>query len=229
MQLATNIAQAAYQAFIPDLVEEDERGIASGAKNILGVLGAAAGLAGAEVMIARDAGTGGAVIFIGAVIVLASILTVRWVPRIPGDRERGRRAALRAALSLRRVWDELTDTLGEHRTFRHAVFAQFLFMLGMYPAQRFLVLFLRDRYGDDALTWAAVGGVGSIVLAVLAAGVAGTLSDTVGRTPVLTGGVVIGALGMALIGFAPTPQLVAGAGGLIAVSYGAILAVKWRC
>lgn len=46
MQLATNVSQAAFQVFIPDHIEEEDPVIASGAKNMLSVIGAAVGLIG---------------------------------------------------------------------------------------------------------------------------------------------------------------------------------------
>ncbi len=119
------------------------------------------------------------------------------------------------------------NTLRQHETFRWFVIAQFMFMLGIYPAQRFLLIFLRDRFGHGAERWVSIGAVLAIALAIAAAAGAGSLSDTLGRKPVLIGSVVIGSVGLAAIGFSPTIPLVGLAGGLIAVGYGAFQAVNW--
>ena len=227
MQLATNISQAGFQAFIPDLVDEDQRGIASGVKNILSVLGTAFGLIGAQALFAINASSTWVVLYIGTVLVITGALTVIWVPRISGKRSGRWREAITTALSPHNVREEVSGTLREHAMFRFGVLAQFLFMLGTYPAQRFLLLFLRDRFGDNAISLAAIGGLLAIVLAIAAAGVAGVLSDIIGRSKVLIGTAIIGSFGMILIGFSPTLSFAAVAGGLIAAGYGAFLSVNW--
>lgn len=227
MQLATNISQAAFQAFIPDLVEDEQRGIASGAQNLLRILGAALGLLGAQGLVALGAPDAWVVAYIGGAYIITGLLTLRWVPRIPPNDEGTWQKSLRFALDVRKIRSEITSILREHRTFRLGVLAQFLFILGTYPVQRFLVFFLRERYGGDAIMWAAIGGAAAIVLAAVAAVVAGAISDAVGRSRLLVGGVVIGSAGMVLIGFSTTLLIAAIAGGVIAVGYGAFLAVNW--
>lgn len=81
LQFATNIAQAAFQAFIPDHVRPKQRGIASGAKNVLTVIGAAVGLLGAQVLLNLGAPTSVVLGDLGILIVLTGILSLVWVPR----------------------------------------------------------------------------------------------------------------------------------------------------
>ncbi len=69
MQLATNVSQAAFQAFIPDHIEEDDRGIASGAKNMLSVVGAAVGLIGTQLILQQGGSTRLVLVFLGVTIV----------------------------------------------------------------------------------------------------------------------------------------------------------------
>lgn len=227
MQFGTNVAQAGFQAFIPDLVDEENRGIASGAKNILSVLGAALGLAGAQIFILLDAPSRWLVAYIGIVLVAVGALTVRWVPRVPGESGAGWRSSVLPAMNPVKVWNDAVATLRRHRRFRWGVLAQFLFLLGTYPAQRYLLLFLKDRFGSDVVNVVALGGIAAIVLAVLAAGTAGALSDVIGRSRVLIVAALIGSVGMLLMGFSLTLFLVALAGGLIAIGYGAFLSVNW--
>jgi MFS family permease len=227
MQLATNISQAAFQAYIPDLVDEDARGMASGAKNILSVLGAASGLLGAQLIHDRTSGWGWVLLFLGAVMLAVAALTVRWVPRIEPKTDGPWPGTMLRAIDPRRVVRESAAILRRHRRFRHALIAQFVFMLGSYPAQRYLLLFLKERFGEDAERLASIGVAIAIVVAVAAAAVAGLLSDAIGRVPVLRGVVAIGGLGILMLGFSETVELVAAAGMLIAVGYGAFLAVNW--
>jgi MFS family permease len=227
LQLAANVAQAAFQALIPDLVNERERGIASGAKNALTVVGAAVGLLGARVLLVHGAGLGAVLVFLAAVLVATAILTVIWVPAVaPLPDER--REELSRAVNPRRLWSAATDTFRQHRTFRYAVITQFLFLLGTYPAQRFLLFLLKDRFGAErGVERASAGLVAAIVCAAVAAVAAGTVSDRVGRIPVLSAAVALGACGMIGVGVAPTPLLLGAAGIVLAVGVGAFQAANW--
>jgi MFS family permease len=122
---------------------------------------------------------------------------------------------------------EFRHALAGHRTFRPGVAAQFFFLLGTYPAQRFLLLFLRDRFGNGAAQRASIGGVAAILLAIAGAPIAGALSDVIGRKHVLIVSVIIGASGLAVIGFSPAIGIAGLAGGLIAIGLGAFQSVNW--
>lgn len=226
MQFATNIAQAGFQALIPDLVSPSRRGAASAAKNGLSVLGAAIGLVGAQGIRSATGSTALVLAFLGVLIAGTGLLTVFWTPRDEheGDDDAG---SLAEALNLAAMLRSFRATLAEHRTFRLGVAAQFLFLLGAYPAQRFLLLFLRDRFGASASRDASIGGVAAIILAVAGAGIAGGLSDRIGRKDVLIGSVAIGAVGLFAFGFSPSLPVAGIAGGLIAIGLGAFQSVNW--
>jgi MFS family permease len=226
LQVATNVSQAAFQALIPDLVDEDERGVASGVKNGLSVLGSVLGLLGGEGLYALTNSAPVAVAYVALLLVVTGALTVYWTPKSssPGN---GQPDSIKEAFSIPAMLDEFRQVLDTRVTFRLAVIAQFLFLLGTYPAQRFLLLFLQDRFGDDVQVWVAVGGAAAILVAVLAAIAGGALSDIVGRRNVLIGSAVIGSSGLVLIGFASTMLIAAIAGTLIATGLGAFQAVNW--
>ena len=196
-------------------------------KNALTVVGAALGLVGARALIALGAGHGAVLAYLALILVATAALTAVWVPEIPPAAigENGRR--WRAALDVAALWRSFELILREHVTFRYAVIALFLFLLGTYPAQRFLLLFLRDRFGAGAEERASVGLAVAIVLAAVAAAVSGGLSDAVGRFPVLIASVLLAAIGMVGIGFAPTIVIASVAGRLVAVGVGAFQAVNW--
>ena len=226
LQLATNIAQAAFQALIPDLVEDDQRGAASGVKNTLSVLGAAVGLLGGQGIMSLTGSTWLVLLYLGLLITSTGLLTVYWTPK-SSSKAKQRPPSIRAALDLHTMLAEFRQVIRKHGTFRLAVIAQFLFLLGCYPAQRFLLLFLRDRFGEGVEQRASVGVVLAILLAVISALIAGALSDALGRKPVLIFSVLSGAIGLVLIGFSPTLSFAAIAGGLIAIGLGAFQAANW--
>ncbi len=126
-----------------------------------------------------------------------------------------------------RVWQDGANILSRHPIFRFAVMAQFLYMLGANPAQKYLLMFLQDRFGPNAESRAALGAAAGIGVAIVAAVIAGKLSDAVGRLPVLIGTVLMGSLGLALIGVSPTLGFLGVAGMLVAAGFGAFQAVNW--
>src|SRR5690606_12575309 len=83
LQLGGNVAQAAFQAFIPALVDERERGLASGVKSGLNVIGIIVGLGGASALFALGASVFVVLLYLGSIILLCSALTVVWVPGSP--------------------------------------------------------------------------------------------------------------------------------------------------
>jgi MFS family permease len=227
LQVATNIAQAAFQAFIPDLVGERDTGIASGAKNLLTVAGAATGLIGIRVLQLLDLGIGVQLTFLAAILAVTAGLTMIWVPKIsplPADKRQG---GMSSALNPAILWRSFRKTFRQHATFRWAVVAQFLFLFGTYPAQRFLLYYLRDRFGRGAEERASIGLLVAILIAAVAAVVAGAVSDRIGRRPVLYACLIGAGAGMVGVAFAPTLWMVAIPGAILAGSVGAFQAVNW--
>ncbi|HET8523579.1 MAG TPA: MFS transporter [Thermomicrobiales bacterium] len=227
LQIATNVAQAAFQALIPDIVPEEGRGLSSGVKNTLSVLGAAVGLIGARVLAGVGAPAILEFVYLGFLLGFTAYLTNRWVPRVkplPKDEQASSWIEL---FDVGGLWRSFTKTLRDHPLFRRAVIAQFFFLLGTYPAQRFLLYFLRDRLGGGAEQGASVGLVAAIAVAALAAVAGGGLSDQVGRRPMLVGCVILAAAGMAGLAVSPTLLPIAISGGMVAMGVGAFQAVNW--
>jgi MFS family permease len=226
LQISVNIAQAAFQALIPDHVPMQDRGLASGVKNALTVVGAAIGLLGVRALQALGAPVGVWLAYLGFVLTATAVATWLWVPPSPrnaGATDKG----LAAALDLRSLYLSSKAILRKHVAFRYAVFAQFFFLLGTYPAQRFLLYFLRDRFGHDAISKASIGLTIAIGVAALSAAAAGLVSDHIGRIPVLVASVVTGTIGIVGLGFAEALPLVATAGCLVAIAVGAFQAANW--
>jgi MFS family permease len=227
LQLAANVAQAAFQALIPDLISEQQRGAASGVKNALTVAGAALGLLGARLLQSLQAGTGWILAYLAVLLGASAVLTAIWVPAIPPIPPEERSGGVAAAIHPAALWASFWGIWRAQATYRVAVTAQFLFLLGTYPAQRFLWLFLSDRFGRGVAERASIGLALAIVLAAVAAAFAGVISDTTGRTPVLVASAIWAAVGLGLLGFAPNLVVVAVAGALIAAGTGAFQAVNW--
>jgi MFS family permease len=223
LQLAGNIAQTAFQAFIPDFVQEDERGLSSGVKNLLTVIGAAVGLLGVRAFGSLTLQLG----YLGAIVALVGFLNLRWTPRsTPQTTRRDLRWWL-GELDPGKIRRAFVQVINDHRIFRLGVIAQFLFLLGTYPAQRFLLMYVRERFGDNAEDRASVGLAAALVVAVIVAVGAGALSDAIGRRKILIISALLGAGGMAMLGLAPSLPVAAVAGTLVAAGVGSFQAVNW--
>lgn len=228
LQLTTNVVQAAFQALIPDLVEGSDRGLASGIKNGLTVLGSAIGLGAARLLFGPDASALPIVVLLGVILGGTALLNHWWTPRVEPMPEEKRIGSLGDLLQLRKLWTAFADVLREHRRFRLAVAAQFLFMLGAYSIQRFGLYFLENRFGSDTtMATASIGLALAIVLAALAALAAGALSDTFGRATILRWSIVLTAVGLIGIGIFPSLVAIGATGAAIAMGVGAFQAVNW--
>lgn len=228
LQIGSNGAQAAFQALIPDLVPEERRGLASGVKNAIFVVGVAFGLLGVRLALALTGSATGGLVFLMVVMALSAILTIWWVPVVPPlpAKQRSHRAGL--ILGLRQLLRRFVAVFHTHVHFARAVLTQFLFLLGVFPLIHFLIYFLQDRFDlDDAAQEAAGALAVAVVLAVAAALIAGALADRFSRRLILNVAIVATGLGVLGIAFGPTLGLVTIAGNVVAMGTGAFLAVMW--
>lgn len=220
LQCALNVAQAAFQALIPEQVEDQGRALASGVKTALDVGGNALGLALAGAIVVLGGPEGLVLALLAALCLGGAALAWYTVPPTPDRFPRPRRD-LRPGT----VFAPLFSGPAE---FRLGVLMRFLFLLGLYPVQRFLLYYLEDRFDiEDPLA----GAAGAIILGILVAAagglLAGFLDPRVGTKRVLVATTVAGAVGLAGLAGAPSP-LFAGAGGLVlAFAAGGFQAANW--
>ena len=129
---------------------------------------------------------------------------------------------------MRELVSSSLEAFGRNPAFARAVLAQFLFLLGTYPLQRFLIYYLEDRFHlSDALRQAGGYLAVAILLGIAAAPLGGILSDDIGRLPILRWSVGLGGTGVMIIALAPDVMLAALGGALVAVGTGAFMAVNW--
>lgn len=219
LQCAMNLAQAAFQALIPDVAPQQERSGPSGVKTALDVGGNAAGLgiAGGLILI----GAGEVAIMWSLVGLCAGGAVIAW-KTAPGVRPAERLEPLRSPLA---VFKPLFKGDPE---FRNAVRMRFLFLLGIYPVQRFILLMLEDRYQvEEPLARASVFIVICIAVAAIAGFAAGMLDDHMSTQRLSQGATVVAAGALLGIAFAPTLGILAIAGIVLAAAAGAFQAVNW--
>jgi MFS family permease len=218
-----NSAQAAFQAVLPDQVEERRRAKVSGwlgiAQNVSPLIGI-----GIATLLA-SAGIGSSwMILIPAAIAVIGVIAFAFVLRdrtISADEL----SPLKAGPFLKAFW----VSPRKHPDFGWAWLGRFLIMCGFASYNTYQVFYLQDRFGFDVpttLTWQLGLLVVQAVVLTLASVAGGWISDRTGRRKifVLVAAVLTG-IGLAVFAFAPVPELLILAAALFGAGFGAYLAV----
>jgi Na+/melibiose symporter-like transporter len=227
IQISSNIAHAPYQAFIPDLVPPKKRGLASGVKSLMETLGGVALLYPVALLMDRYSTAGGSLWLWSALATLAFVLLVATAITMLTVRERpggGSQLSILSALSR-----SFKIEVRANRNFIWFLVSRLLFFIAFFALQTFALYFLRDVAGVTSPAVAAarfsivaVGGMLAIVYP------AGSISDRVGRQPIVFSAGLVGALGVGLLFFFATSYpVIMLAGGLLGISFGAFMSTNW--
>jgi Na+/melibiose symporter-like transporter len=228
LQASGNTAQSGYQGFIPDLVPEGKRGLASGVKMLLEIGGSIAllGIIG-PFMDRYFTGEGNfwlwlslglpAIILLG--VTIATVLTVKEQP--------GTGAPKLSLPSL--LYKTFKIDVKANRNFVWFIVSRLFIVMALAPLQTFTLYFLKDVAGvpnPAEVTAKLLIVVGATMLAVIYP--AGHLSDKVGRKPIAVFAGFLGAVGILLLYFFHhsygTLML---AGVLLGVCTGAFFSANW--
>jgi MFS family permease len=226
LQISSNVAQGPFQAFIPDLVPGGKRGLASGVKTLLEVLGGFALVRLIAYFMGRYFGGEGspwlwlslaalAIVLLGAM--LFTVLTVKEKPR------GGSPPPLLPAL-YRSFKIDIKASPG----FVTFLVSRLLIFMAMATLQTFALYFLMDVAGianPAAVTADLLIVVG--ICMVLAVYPAGRLSDRIGRRPVVVSSGLLGALGILLLFFSHSYLAIIFCGALLGISCGAFMSSNW--
>ena len=227
LQVSTNIAQGPYQAFIPDLVPEGRRGLASGVKTLLEIVGGVALLYPIAFFMDRYfAGQGASWLWLalGALgivllgVVIATLLTVK---ERPGT---GSQLPLLPIL-----YKSFRINVRANRDFVWFLVSRLLILMAFTTLQTFALYFLRDVVGvANPASATAQFSIVAVVGMLAVVYPAGRLSDRIGRRPVVVASGLLGALGIALIFlFQHSYILIIFSGGLVGISFGAFMSSNW--
>jgi Na+/melibiose symporter-like transporter len=227
LQVATNTAQGPYQAFIPELVPEDRRGLASGVKALLETIGGVLLVYLAGTFMGRySAGEGNAwlwlILSVLAVVLLAALIaTVVLVKEKPAAVS-GRRDSLLA---------ELYRTVKEALASRDIVWflaSRLLIYMAFTTIQQFALYFLRDVIGvSDPAVATARFTIFAVVGMLAAIWPAGYLADKIGRRSISAGAGLLGAAGIGLIALTRDYNATLWAALIIGMAIGAFNSANW--
>ena len=227
LQVATNIAQGPFQAFIPDLVPQGQRGIASGAKSLAEVLGGVAFLRLVAYFMDSYSNNGSgiwlwaAIGFPGLVLLAAMIATMMTVKEQPSSLSSQQSAAKTISGAYK------IDAKG-HPGFVWFLVSRLFILMAMVVLQTFAPNFIRDvihHPNPAGVTADLLITVGVFLL--LAVYPAGQLSDRFGRKPIILLSGFVGIVGILVLFFARTYTGMLVCGGLLGISSGAFLSTNW--
>jgi Na+/melibiose symporter-like transporter len=227
MQIASNTAQGPYQAFIPDLVPEGRRGVASGVKSFLEIGGGVILIYPIAIFMDRySAGEGSSWLWLslvipGLVLLGAMIATTLLVKERPGT---GSSQPLLPSLR-----KSFKIDFKANRDFVWFLISRLFIIMAFTTLQTFALYFLMDVVGvPDPATATAKFSMVAVAGMLAIAYPAGRLSDRIGRRPITLASGLLGALGIGLISLFQESYLhIILCGGLIGISFGAFMSSNW--
>lgn len=194
LQFSSNAAQGPFQGYVPDLVPEEQVGIASGLMGVMIITGNFVGLAAAGLAIAIGDFRWGlmAVAVLELVTMLATVFTVREPTGV---------APPRLGTSLARSIRNTARDVISHRSFLWLLGSRGCYLVAVSLLTRMALFYMRDSIGltteQAGLAVAIVGGL-VLVMNGLAAFPSGMLSDRLGRKTM-----IYAACAMSLVGMLP--------------------------
>ncbi len=233
IQFSSNILQGPWQALIPDLVPEGQRGTASSLKAVMDIIATVVAGAVAGILL----GTTGqklfgsnAIYFTAAapvlVFILFIILTGIWAREQPG--------ATSEAVASRSVGEALKNAFyvnfRENPIFGWWFANRILFWGAFIAINAFLINYLVDVIKMSQNEAQSFYGTLKVILGValiLVALASGWLSDRFGRKPVMMAAGLVAFAGAALLLFVRDHTMIIVAGAVIGMGIGAFLSANW--
>jgi len=227
LQISCNIAQGPFQAFIPDLVPQGRRGIASGAKSLAEVLAGVAFLRLVAYFMDIYSSNGGdiwlwaAIGFPGLVLLAAMIATMLTVKEQPSSSNNQQSAAKTMSGAYK------IDVKG-HPDFVWFLISRLFILMALGTLQSFALYFIRDAIHVTRLAGVTADLLITVgVFLLLTVYPAGQLSDRFGRKPIILLSGFIGIIGIFVLFFVRTYAGTLVCGGFLGISSGAFLSTNW--
>lgn len=222
-QTAFNSAQAAFQAVLPDQVDEERRAKVSGWVGTGQNVSALAGVGIAAVLAAAHLATGWMIV-IPAALGLVGVLLFAAVLR-----DRVLEKADAQPFHLGRFFAGFWLSPRKHPDFGWAWLGRFLLLFGFASYNNYQFYYLQDRFGfgtATALAWQLRLMVLQAIVLTVSATLGGWLSDRTGRRKVFVIiSTVLAAAGLAVFAAATHASLLYVAAGLFGLGLGAYMAV----
>jgi len=227
LQISSNTAQGPYQGFIPDLAPEGRRGLASGVKSLLEIVGGAIAVLIIGIFMGRySAGEGSQWLWLtlgmlGAVLLVVMVVTMLTVKERPGAG--GSQVPL-----LPTLYKSFKIDVKANPDFILFLVSRLLIFMAFATIQQRAFYFLRDVIGV-ANPEEATGRFVAIAVASMLAVVypTGRLSDRIGRKPIAISSGLLSAVAIAIIFFNQNYSSILIAAGILGVAVGAFSSTNW--
>jgi Na+/melibiose symporter-like transporter len=227
LQIASNIAQGPYQAFIPELVPADKRGRASGVKGLLEITGGMALVYLSSIFMDRYfAGEGNflwltlgilAIVLLGAMA--ATVLIVK-EPPVKG--------ILPKTPMLATLFNTFKKDIWTNHSFIWFLVSRLLVYMAFTTIQQFALYYLQDVIGvADPAKATAEFSIVAVVGMLIVVWPAGYLSDSIGRKLLTAASGFIGALGIAVIALSQEYGTALWGAGIIGIAMGIFNSTNW--
>ena len=231
IQFSSNILQGPWQALIPDLVPESQRGTASSLKAVMDIIAVIVGGAVAGMLLGKVDQWGQTAVYAAAgapVVVFAIfiVFTAIWA--------REKAGAADEAITSRSVGEALKNAF--YVNFRQRPvfgwwFANRILFWGAFIAiNTFLINYLMDVIHMSQGAAQSFYGTLKIILGgalVVLALLSGWLSDKFGRKPVMLAAGLVAFAGSLLLLFVRTQTLITVAGAIVGMGVGTFLSASW--
>ncbi len=227
LQLASNTAQGPFQAFIPDMVPESRRGLASGIKALLEIVGGVILVVISSLFTKRYfAGDGShwlwMILFILAAILAGAVIYTIVAIKDPPVRSMDRRSSFLATLA------HTARHITSNRPMLWFLASRLLVYMAFTTIQQFAFYFLQDVVGVDDPAGATAQFMGFAVVGMLiAVWPAGHFCDKIGRRPISFTAGILGAAGIVLIALTKEYNPMLWAAVLIGMAMGAFNSANW--
>ena len=221
LQLSSNTAHGPYQGFIPDLVPEDKKGLASGIKGFVELLAVVIGSAIIGSLLGRDQ-PALAIGLMGAVLLVTMLITAVAVREKAPVEDASSSAVPPVTLS------GMIAALRSHPVFTWFILSRFLILAGLAAVRTFAQNYLQDVLNvpnPAAQTGQLMTILGLAVLLVIVP--AGFLADKVGRKRINLFSVLLGAVGTTLMLTVGTYNELVIYGAIVGIAVGIFYSANW--
>jgi len=228
LQVATNIAQGPYQAFIPELVPAGKRGRASGVKGLLEIIGGVALVYLSSVYMDHYFASEGNYLLWLILGLLALVLLLAMVATILIVREPLINIGRHRIPMLETISQTFSKGLWANHNFIWFLVSRLLIFMAFTTIQQFALYYLKDVIGAanpaEATARFSLVAVAGMLIVVWPAGY---LSDRIGRKLLTTASGLLGALGIAIIALSQDYGTILWAAGITGISMGIFNSTNW--
>lgn len=227
LQLASNVVQGPYQAFIPETVSAGSRGQASGIKSFLEILGGAALLFPVSRFMDSYASTGQASWLWLSLGLLGIIILGLMLYTVSAVKEQRPSAPLKKEVIPAWV-SSFKINIRANRPFLWFLASRLAVFMGLTTIQQFALYFFRDVIGVADPAGATTRFLAIAVVFMLVSVLpAGYFCDRTGRKPIAIGSAFLGACGILMILLSHSSTVLLAAAAVLGIALGAFNSTNW--